>query len=88
MLTESQRYDGRALGNAYETPKHHGAHPEVEVEGGRTYTGSCHCGAVTVAVASKPIDETFAGRVVECNCSFCERVGPLELNCAGDSLSI
>ncbi|CAG9941330.1 unnamed protein product [Clonostachys rosea f. rosea IK726] len=70
---EKKPYDGRALGNAYETPKHHGAHPKAEVEGGKTYTGSCHCGAVTVAVASKPIDETFAGRVMECNCSFCER---------------
>ena len=33
--------------------------------------GSCHCGAVTIEVASAPT------QVTSCNCSLCERVGGL-----------
>jgi hypothetical protein len=61
----------------YEPPAHKGDLPEAEVEGGKVHTGSCHCGKVTVAVKSKPIDETFGDLVNTCNCSICERVSPL-----------
>lgn len=34
---------------------------------------------MTVAVTSPPLDETYKDRIVECNCSICERVSePLE----------
>ncbi|KAL2267746.1 hypothetical protein VTJ83DRAFT_5023 [Remersonia thermophila] len=43
--------------------------------GHKLHTGSCHCGAVTVALASKPLDATYADRTVDCNCSVCVRNG-------------
>jgi hypothetical protein len=35
----------------------------------RTYTGSCHCGAVTYQA------EMELGPVIACNCSMCSRMG-------------
>lgn len=66
-------FDGAALGDKYVEPKYSGPQPE-EVEGGKVYTGSCHCGAVKVALASKPIDASFPDKIGKCNCSICERV--------------
>jgi hypothetical protein len=34
-------------------------------------TGSCHCGAIKVKVASKP------RQLTSCNCSICRRYGTL-----------
>lgn len=40
--------------------------------------GSCHCGAVTLAVKVKPLETWDISkeeeRIVECNCSICVRV--------------
>lgn len=58
----------------YQVPEHKGPEPTEEIEGGKLYKGGCHCGAVTVAVTSKPFDETFEEGGLECNCSVCERV--------------
>ncbi|KAI9147794.1 glutathione-dependent formaldehyde-activating enzyme [Paramyrothecium foliicola] len=69
---EKNFYDGAAIGSPYEPPAHKGPLPETR-EGEKVYTGSCHCGALTVAVASKPLDETYPERVSQCNCSLCER---------------
>ncbi|KAK5995677.1 Centromere protein V [Cladobotryum mycophilum] len=73
---ERTPFDGLAMGEPYQVPVHAGEVPSVEAEGDKTYTGSCHCGALTVAVASKPLDETYEG-AVECNCSICERIGAI-----------
>ncbi|EHK23573.1 uncharacterized protein TRIVIDRAFT_17139, partial [Trichoderma virens Gv29-8] len=70
---EKSSYDGVPLGNPYQAPVHKGELPAAEGEG-VVYTGSCHCGAVTIATVSKPLDETYEGPI-ECNCSSCERVG-------------
>lgn len=35
------------------------------------HQGSCHCGAVTIAIADSPTE------VAECNCSLCRRLGTL-----------
>jgi len=35
-----------------------------------TYTGSCHCGAVSFTFASEPIT-----KAIRCNCSICRRRG-------------
>lgn len=67
------RFDGAALGDKYAPPEYKGALPAA-FDGSKLYTGGCHCGAVGVALASKPLDETFDERTVECNCSICERV--------------
>ncbi|KAH7131238.1 glutathione-dependent formaldehyde-activating enzyme [Dactylonectria macrodidyma] len=65
--------NGAALGAAYEPLPYSGTLPTAQVEGGKVYTGSCHCGAVQVALASKPIDSTYPDKIGECNCSSCER---------------
>ncbi|KAK4121717.1 hypothetical protein N657DRAFT_116887 [Parathielavia appendiculata] len=46
-------------------------------EDGKTYYGSCHCGAVTTAVRVNGSLEngTYKGPIIECNCSFCARGG-------------
>lgn len=72
MLIVHGRYDGAALGDPFQPPVHKGELPKAEGEE-VVYTGSCHCGAVTVATTSKPLDETFE-KTIECNCSSCERV--------------
>ncbi|KAL6791288.1 Mss4-like protein [Trichoderma sp. SZMC 28013] len=60
------------IGAEYLPPEHKGEIPP-NVEGGQLYTGSCHCGAVTVAISCKPLDELNEGVVVVCNCSICTR---------------
>lgn len=71
-------FNGLAMGPTYAAPAFEGPLPEVAVEEGknRLYTGSCHCGAVRIALVSPPLDETYPDRVVECDCSVCMRVSP------------
>ncbi|OLN81447.1 Centromere protein V 2 [Colletotrichum chlorophyti] len=71
---EKQPYDGAALGQKYVPPTHNGPLPAA-IDDCKLYTGSCHCGAVTLALMSKPLDETFGGTTAECNCSVCVRNG-------------
>ncbi|KAL6817825.1 Mss4-like protein [Trichoderma sp. SZMC 28015] len=67
------------IGAEYLPPEHKGEIPP-NVEGGQLYTGSCHCGAVTVALSCKPLDEFNEGVVVVCNCSICTRNGYIWLS--------
>lgn len=67
------RYDGAALGDKYASPEHDGPLPPA-IDGSKLYTGSCHCGAVTLAFMSEPLDETNENETAECNCSICVRV--------------
>ncbi|CAI0641060.1 unnamed protein product, partial [Colletotrichum noveboracense] len=39
------------------------------------YTGGCHCGALTLRLRSTPLDRTYEGLVLECNCRVCEMNG-------------
>ncbi|PNY29805.1 Centromere protein V [Tolypocladium capitatum] len=71
---EKTPFDGAALGDKHVPPEYKGALP-VAFEGSKLYTGSCHCGAVGVALTSKPLDETFDEQTTECNCSICGRNG-------------
>lgn len=73
-------YDGKSLQPLYSPPVYRGPEPSVEVENGQTYHGSCHCGAVTLAVKLKKPLEAYdisndEERIVECNCSICARGG-------------
>lgn len=72
-LTTQHSVDGSVYQTQYVAPPHKGDHPSAQIEGGKVYTGSCHCGNITVAVMSAPLDKTYAG-ALECNCSICERV--------------
>ncbi|KAK8922494.1 hypothetical protein VCV18_006550 [Metarhizium anisopliae] len=72
---QKERVDWAKVEPMYIVPEHKGAEPSANIEGGKLYKGGCHCGAVTVAVMSKPLDETFEDGGLECNCSICERNG-------------
>ena len=48
------------------------------------YNGSCHCGAVTVAVnRAEPID-----RLIDCNCSICSKKGILHVPVEDDEFEL
>jgi len=70
---EKTPFDGAKREPAYVPTPHKGPEPKAKGENEKLYTGSCHCGAVTVAVTTEPLDETYKGRILECNCSICER---------------
>lgn len=56
----------------YQTPPFP-AHPDAETlpADQKIYNGNCHCGAVTYAVKTTPLEEQ---KVMNCNCSLCSRV--------------
>jgi hypothetical protein len=74
------RYDGnlKKFGPPYEPPAYSGPEPNPPgfEEDGKTYYGSCHCKAVTVAVRMHGSleDGTYKDLILECNCSICQRV--------------
>ncbi|KAJ4391650.1 hypothetical protein N0V93_005269 [Gnomoniopsis smithogilvyi] len=49
---KAKPWDGKALPGSYRAPIYKGPEPSPEIEDGHTYHGSCHCGAVTMAVKS------------------------------------
>lgn len=67
------RINGQSFGTPYEPPKYTGPEPKA-VEGGKLYTGSCHCGAVKVAMNTLPLDKNSTQNCRECNCSICNKV--------------
>ena len=75
------RFDGATLKPLYSLPAFTGQDPPAEMENCTTYTGSCHCGAVTIALKnSGPLKQDVAptepvdGVIGECDCSICARV--------------
>ncbi|KAI2469389.1 glutathione-dependent formaldehyde-activating enzyme [Annulohypoxylon bovei var. microspora] len=76
---ERNPIDGKAFRAPYEPPKFTGPEPTAVIEGGKLYTGSCHCGAVKVALKSKPLDKSFTEKILDCNCSICNRHGTVWL---------
>ncbi|RWA04580.1 hypothetical protein EKO27_g10524 [Xylaria grammica] len=75
-LRMASTFDGASsLGTADEPPKFTGLEPTAEVEGGELYTGSCHCGAVTLALKSKPLNKDSTENFLECDCSHCSKGG-------------
>ncbi|KAI2624252.1 glutathione-dependent formaldehyde-activating enzyme [Hypoxylon sp. NC1633] len=85
---ETKFMDGKAYGTPYEPVQFTGPEPKAAIEGGKLYTGSCHCGAVKLALKSKPLDKTFTERVVECNCSICNRLGAVWLYPKKDQVEV
>jgi hypothetical protein len=67
---EVEKFNGGDLEPKYQSPQLPAWEGEVE-DGFKIYQGSCHCGAVTYAVKTKPLNET---KVLSCNCSLCSRV--------------
>jgi hypothetical protein len=67
-------YDGKALEPAYTPHPFKGPEPVAEIENAKLYTGSCHCGNVTLAMKTKgPLTEGHK-HIQGCNCSICSRV--------------
>lgn len=74
---EKTPFDGWKIEPQYKVPEYKGEKPTHEIEGGKMYTGSCRCGAVTVALITKPLDSTYDSLAIDCNCSICVRYGCL-----------
>ncbi|KAK0730084.1 glutathione-dependent formaldehyde-activating enzyme, partial [Lasiosphaeris hirsuta] len=70
---ERKQSDGKSRGNPYHAPEYKGPEPSAEIEHAKLYSGSCHCGGVALALKSVPLDKEYPDRVVDCNCSICER---------------
>lgn len=69
------RFDGASLLQPpYEPPEYPGPEPVVQFDGSKLYTGSCHCGAVTLALKCKALWKHTSEKIVECDCSSCVRV--------------
>ncbi|KAK0613179.1 glutathione-dependent formaldehyde-activating enzyme [Immersiella caudata] len=67
--------DGAAMGAKYQPPTYSGPEPSASDDNAKMYYGSCHCGAVTLALKTTPLDKEYPGTVIECNCSICNRNG-------------
>ncbi|KAK3398566.1 Mss4-like protein [Sordaria brevicollis] len=73
---EVKEFDGKSIPPPYHPTPYDGPEPSAEIENGVVYHGSCHCGAVKLAVKTNgPLDKTYKERVMECNCSICQRGG-------------
>ncbi|KAK4191957.1 Mss4-like protein [Podospora australis] len=86
-------YDGATGDPKYTPPAYTGPEPTpagIPENEGKIYHGSCHCGAVTVAVKTKhPIDsEAYTEPVMECNCSACMRGGETRIYPLKDALIV
>lgn len=68
-------HDGDATGEVHPAPVHQGPLPATSTDH-QLYIGACHCGALTVAFMSKPLDETSDVAPAECNCSICRMASP------------
>lgn len=72
---KTNTYDGKALEPAYAPHPFKGPEPTADIENAEIYTGSCHCGNVTMAFKTKgPLNEGHE-HIQECNCSICSRNG-------------
>ncbi|KAL2130441.1 hypothetical protein VTI74DRAFT_6387 [Chaetomium olivicolor] len=75
---ELKTFEGNKFDPKYVAPEYSGPEPNPPgYEDGKTYYGSCHCGAVTTAVKVKGSleDGTYGESIMECNCSHCQRIG-------------
>ncbi|KAK1828513.1 glutathione-dependent formaldehyde-activating enzyme [Podospora conica] len=68
-------FDGNALGSPYQPHKYTGPEPTATIDNATTYHGSCHCGAITLALKSAPLDKNYPGQIMDCICSICVRNG-------------
>ncbi|MCJ1258599.1 hypothetical protein MMC24_006432 [Lignoscripta atroalba] len=78
-------YDGASLLQPpYQPPKVQSHFSTIE-EDLKVYDGSCHCGAVTLSVKSKPLTDI---KVETCDCSICSRNGDIWIYPSKDSVAI
>ncbi|KAI1401311.1 Mss4-like protein [Hypoxylon fuscum] len=70
-----QTVDSASQSLVWSLPKFNGREPSAKIDGAKLHTGGCHCGAITVALKSKPLDRTYANPLIDCDCSICSRNG-------------
>ncbi|KAK0644032.1 glutathione-dependent formaldehyde-activating enzyme [Cercophora newfieldiana] len=80
--------DGACWGSSYQAPKYTGPEPTANIENGKVYHGSCHCGAVTLAVKTAPLDKDYPDSVLECGCSICLKNGYIWLYTKVDQVAV
>jgi hypothetical protein len=73
-------FPGAGIDPQYQAPVFDGLDPVADVKDGKIYHGSCHCGAVKMAVKTKPLDHTYDERIIEGDCSICSRVRTVGLS--------
>lgn len=76
------KYNGAALEPSYEPFEFIGPEPEAHIQNHKLYTGSCHCGAVTLALKTKKLLSEEDEVIGECDCSICARVRYLSFRLA------
>jgi len=72
-----KKFDGLDFEPPYNPPRFTGPEPIAEIDTGKLYTGSCHCGAVTLALKTKGPLSKESEVIGECNCSICSRKGTI-----------
>ncbi|GAB1318689.1 Glutathione-dependent formaldehyde-activating enzyme [Madurella fahalii] len=88
---EIEAYNGETREPQYVPPAFSGPEPNpAGFDEGKTYHGSCHCGAVTAAIKVKePFEDgAYKGPIAECNCSICRRGGYIWVYPLKDQISI
>ncbi|KAH8655979.1 Mss4-like protein [Tricladium varicosporioides] len=67
------KFEGAKLDPPYVPHPFKGTEPEAKFENEKTYYGSCHCGATTMAFKTEgPLAEAKE-KITQCNCSVCMR---------------
>ncbi|KAK4112072.1 hypothetical protein N656DRAFT_710317 [Canariomyces notabilis] len=83
------RFNGDTLDPQYVPPAYSGPEPNpAGFAEGKTYYGSCHCGAVTATLKVKGSLDSYEGRIIECNCSLCQRGGYIWIYPLKDQIAI
>ncbi|KAH9221425.1 Mss4-like protein [Leptodontidium sp. 2 PMI_412] len=72
---EITKYDGHALEPQYTPHPYDGPEPTAQFENAKVYTGTCHCGAVGMAMKTAGPLATSGQHIEECECSICAREG-------------
>ncbi|KAK3174747.1 hypothetical protein OEA41_001993 [Lepraria neglecta] len=80
---KKKTYDGAALEPAYDAPV--GPKPSFADASKQSYQGSCHCGKVTFALQSEPLNDL---EVTDCNCNICARNGYLWIYPSKDAVQL
>jgi len=66
--------DGAALEPKYIPHPYDGPEPTAEFDNAKIYTGTCHCGAVGMAMKTAGPLSSSGQHIEECDCSICARV--------------
>ncbi|KAH7385017.1 Mss4-like protein [Cadophora sp. MPI-SDFR-AT-0126] len=72
---EITKMDGAALEPQYIPHPYTGPEPTAKFENAKVYTGTCHCGAVGMAMKTAGPLPSSGQPIEECDCSICSRIG-------------